>query len=195
MRGSCGRCVGEGGVGGWGWGVEEACRKVGPPPYSTTLADPCSPPPHPPTFSSPLQTEAGRAGWECALHGGGGGGGGKSGSLHLLVRIPSPVVTTPTTATSECGAVVGAEWNGGRGEAVHIERLLSLYVSTPHPTPPSVHAGQPPSQQQQRSSSSSEAAHSFLDTAIARSFSRAGLGAWRVPTGCADPAVPLKIQR
>lgn len=41
----------------------------------------------------------------------------------------------------------------------------------------------------------SPAAVDFLDAGFARVFARAGLGRWTIPTGCADPAIPLKITR
>lgn len=40
-----------------------------------------------------------------------------------------------------------------------------------------------------------DAAQAFVEGALSRAFQRAGLGAWVAPAGCADPPVPLKIQR
>lgn len=92
-----------------------------------------------------VQTEAGRLGWDCALH----GTPGKV--VHLLIRIPHPTA--------------GAK------------KQLQLRRS------------------RQQEGTVEAAAHTFLEVALARVFSRAGLGSWRLPTGCADPAIPLKIQR
>jgi hypothetical protein len=44
-------------------------------------------------------------------------------------------------------------------------------------------------------SASSAKAVEFLDSGFSRVFERAGLGRWTIPTGCADPFVPLKIER
>lgn len=44
-------------------------------------------------------------------------------------------------------------------------------------------------------SGSSKQAVEFLDTGFASVFERAGLGKWTIPTGSAEPFVPLKIER